>query len=174
MTQRQLEKGSEMENFYLDNIVPRNDGGILLIGEQYYVTTSTYRDMYGYWYTINYYHYDDVIITSISPDGKVEWSSVVYKRQVSDNPGQLSYFDMVTGEFLYLFYEYREKGESINIYYQPVDMLGTVGKRKPMFPEYSSGDTFFRSFSKQISNNEAILVYQQRKGKIFSLIKIGF
>jgi len=174
LTQRQLEKGKELENLYLDNILPKSDGGVLLLGEQYYVTSSTYRDLYGYWYTQTFYHYDDVIVTSVSGDGKVEWSTVVYKRQVSENPAQLSYFEVVSGEKLYLFYEYREKEIGNNVFSQSIDLQGVLSNRKPFLVDYHSTNIFYRSLCEQINNQEAYLVYFQQKRKVFTLLKIGF
>lgn len=174
LSQRQLDKGRELDNFYLDKIIPRSDGGVLLMGEQYYVSSNSYRDMYGFWYTQTFYHYDDIIVTSISGTGKVEWSSVVYKRQLSENPMQLSYFDMVAGENIYLFYEYREKDVGVNVYYQTLDMEGNVSLRQPLFPDYRASDVFYRGFCEQVNNQEAILVYYQQKRKVFSLIRLGF
>jgi hypothetical protein len=174
LSQRQLEKGKELTNFFLDKIIPRSDGGLLILGEQYYVTVNTYRDIYGYWFNQTFYHYDDVLVTSISGDGKMEWSSVVYKRQMSENSSQLSYFDVVTADRLYLFYEYREKDAGPNVYFQTIDFDGQVSARKPMFPEYKAADSFYRSFCEQVNNQEAILVYFQQKRKVFSLIKVSF
>jgi hypothetical protein len=174
LSQRQLEKGKELNNFFLDKIIPRSDGGVLILGEQYYVTVNTYRDIYGYWFNQTFYHYDDVLVTSISGDGKMEWTSVVYKRQMSENSSQLSYFDVVSTDRLFLFYEYREKDAGPNVYYQTIDFDGQVSARKPMFPEYKAADVFYRSFCEQVNNQEAILVYFQQRRKVFSLIKLSF
>ena len=174
LSQKQLEKGKELNDFYLDKIIPRSDGGVLLIGEQYYMTTNSYRDVYGFWYTQTFHHYDDVIVTSISGTGQVEWNSVLYKRQVSESPEQLSYFDVVTGENLFFFYEYREKESGINVYYQTIGMNGEASKRVPMFPEYRPGDTFYRVYCEQINNQEAILVYFQKRKKVFTIVRAGF
>jgi len=174
LSQRQLEKGKELNNFFLDKIIPRSDGGLLILGEQYYVTSNSYRDVYGYWYNQIFYHYDDVLVTSISGTGEIEWNSVIYKRQMSENSAQLSYFDVVSGENLYLFYEYREKDIGVNVYYQTLDMKGVVSGRKPLFPEYRPADVFYRSFSEQVNNKEAVLVYFQQRRKVFSMIRLAF
>lgn len=174
LSQKQLEKGKELTDFYLDKIIPRSDGGLLVLGEQYYTTTNSYRDVYGFWYTQTFYHYDDVIVTSVSPEGKVEWNSVLYKRQLSESPAQLSYFDVVTGENLFFFYEYREKETGVNVYYQTVSMSGEASARVPLFPEYRSSDTFYRIYCEQINNQEAFLVYFQQKKKVFTIVRLGF
>jgi len=115
-----------------------------------------------------------VIVTSVSGDGKVEWSTVVYKRQVSENPAQLSYFEVVSGEKLYLFYEYREKEIGNNVFSQSIDLQGVLSNRKPFLVDYHSTNIFYRSLCEQINNQEAYLVYFQQKRKVFTLLKIGF
>jgi hypothetical protein len=174
LSQKQLEKGKELNDFYLDKIIPRSDGGVLLIGEQYYLTSNSFRDVYGFWYTQTFHHYDDVIVTSVSGSGKVEWNSVLYKRQLSESPAQLSYFDVVTGENLFFFYEYREKESGVNVYYQTVGMDGEISKRVPLFADYRPADSFYRVYCEQINNQEAILVYFQQRKKVFTIVRVSF
>lgn len=174
LSQKQLEKGKELTDFYLDKIIPRTDGGLLVLGEQYYVTSNSYRDVYGFWYNQTFFHYDDVIVTSISGEGKVEWNSVLYKRQLSESAAQLSYFDVVTAEKLFFFYEYREKETGVNVYYQTVGVDGETSKRVPLFPDYRPADTFYRIYCEQINNQEAILVYFQQKKKVFTIVRMSF
>jgi len=174
LSQKQLDKGKELTDFYLDKIIPRSDGGLIVLGEQYYVTSNSYRDVYGFWYNQTFFHYDDVIVTSISGEGKVEWNSVLYKRQLSESAAQLSYFEVVTAENLYFFYEYREKETGVNVYYQTIGMTGETSKRIPLFPEYRTADTFYRVYCEQVNNQEAILVYFQQQKKVFTIVRLSF
>jgi hypothetical protein len=174
LSQKQLDKGKELTDFYLDKIIPRSDGGLIVLGEQYYVTSNSYRDVYGFWYNQTFFHYDDVIVTSISGEGKVEWNSVLYKRQLSESAAQLSYFEVVTAENLFFFYEYREKETGVNVYYQTIGMTGETSKRIPLFPEYWTADTFYRVYCEQVNNQEAILVYFQQKKKVFTIVRLSF
>ncbi|MFA7274379.1 MAG: hypothetical protein WC044_10945 [Crocinitomicaceae bacterium] len=69
------------------------DGGLMLIGEIYYVTTST--DSKGN--TRTTYHYDDVILTKINASGEVEWMKKIPKRSTSS-----TFRSFVSDNFVYI------------------------------------------------------------------------
>ncbi len=101
---------AELFQYDLDKVVPRSDGGALLVAEQYYITTQNerFRDVYGYWQTrISYeYHYNDIIVVNISPEGVIEWSTHVPKRQQTSNDGGYfsSYAIAVTSKAIYMVF----------------------------------------------------------------------
>jgi len=173
LNERQLEKGKEINNIYLDKIILRSDGGILLIAEQFYTTSSSYMDINGFYYTTTLYNYGDIMTVSVSGQGKIEWNSFIYKRQTSESPFQLSYIELAGPEALFFFYEYKEKNSGVNVYCNYIDTEGRVSDSKPIIQGYESGDVFYRNFSEQISNTEAILVYIKKKGNIFTLVKVS-
>jgi hypothetical protein len=84
-------KGKEVEmyEYDLDNIILREDGGAVLIGEQYYVNvvTRTSTDANGNTRTTTtyYYHYDSIIVINIAPDGTIEWTEKIGKIQATTN-----------------------------------------------------------------------------------------
>lgn len=174
LNERQIDKGRELRNFYLDNIILRSDGGMLLIAEKYYTTYNSYMDMYGYWVDQRVHHYDDVIIGSVASNGDLEWSTVARKRQNSEVRDHLSYLDVVSGASLFLIYGYQPKRAARTIYVNEVTMDGDVDQRKILLDEHSLDDSFYPRFSEQISNSEALLVYYQEKGKIYSIIRVEF
>ncbi|MCS6905830.1 MAG: hypothetical protein RML72_07380 [Bacteroidia bacterium] len=175
LTPRQIQKGKELSDFYLDDIILRSDGGVLLLGEQYYITPITYqRTLQGVWYTRDLHHYDDIMIISLSPNGEIEWSNIITKSQSSEYHTELSYLCVVGGENINIFYKTRLKGTGTNVYYHQIDYSGNISPPKMLFENFSNNDIFYRDFSEQISNNEAIIAYYQSKGKIFSLLKIEF
>ncbi len=74
----------------VQNIVLRQDGGILLIGErnrQYERRLAgSSRVVYdGYNRYIVDYYYDDVFVISIHPDGRPHWKTVLHKKQYSQD-----------------------------------------------------------------------------------------
>jgi hypothetical protein len=87
---RKVENGDgyELANYDLDKLIVRGDGGCVLIGEQYYVTTQTY---YNYAsrssQTVYYYNYNDIIVVNINPNGEIAWAEKVPKQQTSVNDG---------------------------------------------------------------------------------------
>ena len=173
----QINRGRELRNFYLnpeDGIILRSDGGVLLIAEKFYVTTQSYRDMYGYWVDREIFHYDDVILTSVSGRGEIEWHAIVDKTQMSESPATLSYFNAISSLGTYIFYEYQPRRSGMNIYYNAVGMEGQVSERIPLIRDYRMGNEFYPRFCEQISNDEALMVYMQRRGKVLSVVKVQF
>ncbi len=82
------EKGKDQELFEYDlhDLVKRSDGGIILIGEQFFIrTTTVYNGKTTS--TIYTYHYNNIIIVNIDNSGKIDWSETISKRQISSNDG---------------------------------------------------------------------------------------
>ena len=171
----QIERGKELRNFYMkpqDGIILRSDGGVLLIAEKFYITYQSYRDMYGYWVDRERYHYEDVILTSISGNGQMEWNAIVDKNQVSENRAHLSYFNAIGPQGTYIFYEYQPRRNALNVYYNTIGIDGYVSERQALIKDFHFTDEFYPRYCEQISNDEAIMVYMQNKGKMLSVIKV--
>ena len=105
---------AELLNYNLDKLILRSDGGAILIAEQYYVEERIRNNSpfyggypgfgygglsrYGYGYSPfgynsygsnarpdYYFHYNDIIVLNIRPDGDIEWTARIPKRQMSVN-----------------------------------------------------------------------------------------
>lgn len=174
LSDRQINKGHELKNFYLDNIVLRSDGGVLLIAEKYYTTFNSFVDIYGYLVDQKIHHYDEIIIHSVSNKGELEWSSVVSKRQSSEDPNNLSYQDIITGEKIYFVYEYHPRKSPRTLYYNVVDVNGNVEHREALISAELKNVNFFPRSSGQISNREALLLFNKDKGRITTIAKVRF
>ncbi len=175
LSQGQINRGRELRNFYLDpedGIILRSDGGVLLIAEKFYVTYQSYRDMYGAWIDRPLYHYEDVIFTSVSSDGRIEWHSIVDKNQVSESTQSLSFFSAIGPRGSYIFYEYKPQRFPINVYFNNVGITGQVTDRRPLLPDFRYGDMFYPRQSVQINSEEALLVYLSNRGRNLSVIKV--
>ena len=174
LTDRQIDRGRELKYFYLDDIILRSDGGVLLIGEKFYTTVSSYLDLYGYWVDQKIYHYEEIIVNSVSPDGEQEWSSVVKKRQASELREHLSYMNMVTGQNIYLIYQYHPKKENRSVYHNWLDFEGNVSRREPLLSRAREKSSLYPRKCEQISNREALVVYFTDRGKVYSIVKMEF
>ncbi|MEM6346600.1 MAG: hypothetical protein AAF927_22115 [Bacteroidota bacterium] len=175
LSRGQINRGSELRNFYLDptdGIILRSDGGVLLTAEKFYITYVSYRDMYGHWIDREQYHYEDVILTSVAADGSIEWHAIVDKNQVSENPANLSFFNAISAAGSHIFYEYNPQRQGINIYYNTVDIDGKVSDRKPLLPDYRFGNQFYPRYCEQVSNDEALMVYMQSRGRTLSVVRV--
>lgn len=171
---REQAKGKELTDFYLDQMVLRADGGALVLAEQYYVSSSAFRDAYGFYNSRTTFHYDDIMVLSISPEGKVEWTSIVQKAQVAVVPDELSYTLFAGPEELYVFYKQTYPGTGTNIYFHTVSATGQASTPKAFFPNFAPGNTFFRRSCEQINNNEGVLVYYVPSSRTFTLARVAF
>lgn len=172
------------------DLVLRNDGGAVLIGEKSYTTTSSYYDATSRtWRYITTFHRDDVVALNISPNGEIEQIQRIEKLQASSSTSfLLSYAMAVVGSKLHFVYNDRiENLESRNRPkpYSPSRM----GKKKQVVTLATAGfgDDVDRTAlistkvadqfaipvaSMQVSPNELILVFQ--KGRKRRMAKVTF
>jgi hypothetical protein len=96
----------ELNQIKFREIIRREDGGCVLIGEEYYVTQHTYTDAQGRWHTTYHYYNEDVIVTSINPKGEIQWSGKVLKNQTSSGrPGIFnSYVSAIVGNKIHIIF----------------------------------------------------------------------
>jgi hypothetical protein len=88
LPEKKIKKGKELTDFYFDHFVLREDGGALLVAEQYYMITNYYWDPYLYTYNYTYqYYYNDIILVNVAADGTIEWTKKIPKKQISANDG---------------------------------------------------------------------------------------
>ncbi|MBS1546984.1 MAG: hypothetical protein JST38_07290 [Bacteroidetes bacterium] len=120
-------KGEELEmpEYTLHDIIRREDGGAVLLAEQYYVVVSTYTYSTGNGgtatQTIYNYYYNDVLVINIDPEGNIEWANKVPKHQVTSNDGGMysSFAVDVKGSNIYLVFN--DTGE--NLFLKPGDKV---------------------------------------------------
>ncbi len=110
--------GQELMDFNLDDVIPRSDGGALLIAEQYFVTTYTtsYYNAatHSYSYTTHYeYHYNHIIAVNVNADLQIDWAVKIPKIQESSAGGYyLSYVKAIHGDKIYFLFNDNEKNLS--------------------------------------------------------------
>lgn len=145
----------EMPSFQLREIVRRDDGGSVLVGEQYKyfaVTTCTTTGNGGRTCTTtHHYHYDDIIVVNIDPSGNIQWAAKVPKRQQTVNDGGRfsSYAMVVKQSEIHLLFNDNGKnlmlapGDKVEMFKYDKNMLVTLVtinqdgavKREALFPQ---------------------------------------
>mgnify|MGYP001036886257 CR=1 FL=1 len=99
--QGDIKRSAELYQYSLNDLILRSDGGAVLIAEQYYVerrddnqfnnggfyNSYSYRSNRFQENTDYYYHYNDIIIVNIKPNGEIQWASRIPKRQETRNDG---------------------------------------------------------------------------------------
>ncbi|MEZ4885747.1 MAG: hypothetical protein R3E32_13520 [Chitinophagales bacterium] len=113
MSDKKAEKGKGLYRFDLDNMILRNDGGAILMAEQFYIDErisrpgSGFNNGFGNNVRVDYYYYyNDIIVVNITPTGEIEWATKVPKYQVTSNDGGhfSSYSYMLKGNNIHLIY----------------------------------------------------------------------
>lgn len=182
-------KNVELYSYDLDDIIIRSDGGAMLIGEQYYwyTTTTTTTSANGGTQTTTVYHYiyNDIIAININPEGDIEWTEKIAKRQhtTNDNGFFSSYALSIVGDKLYFFFndnpknlEYTGSGKVYGMIGKKsvVTMvtLDSEGKqeRESLFSMKDAEIMTRPKVCEQISPNEMILFGQRKKKQRFARI----
>lgn len=130
MSERRAEKGKDLYNFRFRDFIRRSDGGAIVVAEQYYVVVTTTTSANGVTTTNYTYHYNDLIVLNINPDGNIEWASHVPKQQVSSNDGGYysSYLLIVEKERLHFIYNDHRKNADRLARGKKIKTMGNVRK----------------------------------------------
>lgn len=197
MTERQAEKakrreerGQEQElyEYDLDKLIVRSDGGALLVGEQYFVKTvtqTTYINGRPSTRTITYYYYNDIIMVNVGPNGNIDWSVKIPKRQTSINDGGFySSYAMATnkGKIYLVFNDNPDNLDYAGVgrvsetptrnQVVTVVSVNTKGEMKRQLLGAGAGEVIIRpKVCEQISYSEMLLFGQRRKTQQFGRIE---
>ncbi|MFK8055138.1 MAG: hypothetical protein AB8F78_03360 [Saprospiraceae bacterium] len=156
------------------DVVFRRNGGVLLIGEQRKQTIRTVGGRSGYFGgTIKTdYLYEDIILSSISPDSLFSWHEVLPKKQFSQDDGAAfsSYFLATTPRQLRLIYNDEVRsGGTVSQY--TINGIGGIDRSSLMNTEYQ--DLWLRhEAGVQVSAN-SIVIPSERRNKL-RLVKVLF
>lgn len=107
MSKRRAARGYELYNYMLKYLVLRDDGGAVLVAEQYYELMVQNYDQTSHTYTYTYYYYyNDIIVVSINPNGNIAWAQKIPKYQMSRNDGGYysSFAFAVSGDKMYFMF----------------------------------------------------------------------
>lgn len=80
------ETGKDPYNFYIRKLIPRSDGGVLLVAEFFEVTQqfeTFYLNGVPQTSSKNIYNYNDIILLGADSMGQIEWNHLINKRQNS-------------------------------------------------------------------------------------------
>lgn len=139
-TKKADKKGEELElyNYELREIIRRDDGGAVMVGEQYrfFVTTTCTTNANGgqTCRTNFHYVYNDIIVVNVDPNGDIAWAAKVPKRQHSVNDGgrYSSYALVVKDDHIYVMFNDSGKnlmllpGDKVEPFKYGKDMLITL------------------------------------------------
>lgn len=185
------DKAIELFEYDLKDFILKEEGGAILLAEQYFIRVVTHTNTNPNTGAIMtrtdyHYYYNDVIVININSDGKIEWATKIEKNQHSVNDGGFSssYVLQVDEDKLHLIYNenarnYFEKEDRKKMNRKDktarltviatVDNLGEYEKQ--ILINVSQENTYpVPKFSEQINDKELLLYTQRGKKRKFALV----
>lgn len=94
--------------YKLDDMILKQDGGIILVAEESYSSYSSVDRN-------SYFHYGDILVASLDSKGAVEWYKLIKKRQVEPNRVKFgSYKMMIMPDRLCFIFNDNKSKESVD------------------------------------------------------------
>ncbi|MEP7168000.1 MAG: hypothetical protein ABI855_01390 [Bacteroidota bacterium] len=167
-------RGSDigLSNYPVEKIILRNDGGAVIVAEDSYTNDYSYYDYFTQSFTRRTeFHYNNVVVISISANGTIDWLDVIRKNQESeDDGGEFSSFcPVLTPDEMILVYnsDISRNSEVLGA------RISNTGVQTENHITRSSDHLFlFSKFGKQVSENEVVIPCISKK-KI-TLVKLTF
>jgi len=165
-------------SFEVYDMVLRFDGGVIIIAESRFDTEESMQvpsftpTIGPSFRTVSISYYNDILVISLKPDGTLEWSQVLKKKQVSeDDEGFFSSYVMATAANR-LYFVYNEE-----IYHKTSVSEYAVNKNGEFEREYlfNAGDKnvmLAPKLGKQISSNELLIPSYKRS--YLSFVKLTY
>lgn len=190
-TKERIEKGKNVElyQFDLDEIVLREDGGAMLVGEQYYTrVVSSYSPNGGVTSSKTLYYYNNIIVVNINPEGDIEWAHQIAKQQRTANDGGFysSYtMAVVKDKLFFIFNDHPKnlvvkqgtvhnmtlsKNEALVVLVE-MDREGNQS-RKPLFKTADASVIIRPKVCEQINTHEVVVFGQRRKLQRFARVNL--
>jgi len=168
--QRHSGAGVSIYNYPVSRIIPRSDGGEIIVAEAAYLSEYSVFDYFTQTYNRRIeYHYDNILVISVNEDATVDWSQLIRKNQTTlDDEGLFSSFCMMVNAEDLLFLYNGEIGRHNEIKGQSIDAKGQISSRR--FNLNGDNVLLLPRSGKQISSN-VIIAPAVTKKKLF-LIKI--
>jgi hypothetical protein len=187
-------------DFFLRNIIMRNDGGYIVTAESIYTTTRGGNSFnrwdyfagspfagefvpvgvnpysYPWWRSRNLqstrYYADNVLVLSFNNKAELEWSNLVRKSQYDDNSDNYLGYNMInTGSELHFLFNLDEK-RNLMLTDQIVEPEGQL-TRRPTLKNLDKGYDFMPRFGKQISAKTIIFPCQYRNYICFAKVELN-
>lgn len=187
-------------DFFLRNIILRQDGGYIITAESIYSTTrggnayNRYDYIYGspfagdfvpigvnpymypWWRTRTFsqttrFYADNVMVLSFDAKGTMEWSNIVQKSQFDDNTDNFLGYSMInTGSELHFLFNQQER-RTLMLTDQSIEPSGQL-TRRPTLRNLDKGFDFMPRYGKQIGAKTIIFPCQYRNYICFAKVEL--
>jgi hypothetical protein len=193
---KKLDKGKDADvlDFDIDNLIIKEDGGVVMVGEQYRMIVDEVQMTNGDGTSggssiVYHYMYNEILIVNIKPTGEIDWYKRIPKFQHTTNDGGYfsSYSLMVQKDKLHFFYNDHvdnisfkdNKGKRVNWSNKPkktVIMCTTVTNEGKMnripIANAKSAEIMMRPFSCDQLSSEQFLLYGEKGHKAYKFALI--
>lgn len=174
LTGKKSKKIHGIENVAICQLILRKDGGALLVAEQRFMYESS-MDFYGEERkkTQADYLYENILIASIHPSGKVYWKDVLFKSQSSENDNALysSFFAVKTNSSIRFLYN-NDISWDTSIFEYVINSSGNVQRNVVTHQLRKDGVLPQLIHSIQVSASEVIALSE--RDKKLRLLKINY
>jgi len=166
--------------YQISTIIPRVDGGALMVAEYYDKTVENYEytnydPYYGYRTSsrqVEFYEYDDILLFSIQADGSPSWNNVIRKKQLSrEDRGVNSSYAIIKGKERLIFIFNEDIEQNSNVLQYEVTADGTLD-RKSLFNANQQEVQIRPLSAEQISSTEIIIPSIYKKNLAFVKLQI--
>jgi hypothetical protein len=169
-----------LNEFKINQLVVKNDGGFVVAAEEVYVTTQSNFmpgiGFYSFYYspmmnqTIREYHYNDIMLLSYNANKEKEWHSFLRKEQYSQEDGGMfsSYSLLNTGGGLgFLFNDFNSRRSRIQL-----SSVSADGKVNIGYMDAGNNDDpdWLPRLGKQIDSREIVVPCLRKKQICFAKI----
>lgn len=168
--QRNAGGGISLFNYPIQRVIPRSDGGALVIAEAAYLSEYSFYDYFTQTFNRRVeFHFDNILALSVNADGTVHWSQLIRKEQTSlDDEGLYSSFNIVLSpEELFIIYN-NDIGRKNEIIGEAINAQGKTTTRT--FSKSSDSISILPRAGKQV-DEDTFIVPAVTKKKLF-LVKI--
>ncbi|MFI5171648.1 MAG: hypothetical protein ACHQFW_04615 [Chitinophagales bacterium] len=166
--------------YQISNLIPRMDGGVMMIAEYYDKTVESYEytnydPYYGYRTStrqVEFYEYDDILLFSVKPNGSPNWNNVIRKKQISrEDRGVNSSYAIINSKQKLTFIFNEDIEQNSNVLEYEMTAEGTLD-RKSLFNANQQEVQLRPSSAEQISFNEIIIpsIYK----KMLAFVKLQY
>jgi hypothetical protein len=166
---------AEFPNLKLREVLVDNDGGIVLIGEQYYVVAHRSGGMNGMGTTYYTYHYENLLVSKVSNDGKLAWIKKIPKRQSgASGKGGMSYKRVSTNGFHYLMFLDNVKNHNLSLDKGPAEHSDGKGGYFTSYKINDADGSIVNSSVFNLRDVEDMTMYQFATHRVFGLTDNSF
>ncbi len=166
-----------LEDFKIRDLIPRSDGGTILLTEHFREEENFYDD-YGYFGSNaptvrHYYYFEEIAILAIGPKGRINWQKVHFKKQrtVNDEGFFSSFKAIVQKKRLILLYN-KFLDNDVNLLYYQLKPDGALKGDILIKGKVNSVNTVPRK-ARQVTHNKVVIPAFDKEDR-FRFLEVEF